>query len=197
MLWLISTPTYVLLLASRISGNELSQYDTLFGRTMLLLVVVEFFADQQQWNYHNAKGAYSKTAKVPSEYNYTREQLDRGFNTSGLWAISRHPNFFAEQSFWVCLYQWSCMESWTYINWAFAGAFGYLILFQASTWLTELISAGKYPEYKVYQERVGKFLPKANTKTMSAPQNEKEKKKVKDAKAGKGSLKLGKASSKK
>jgi len=40
------------------------------------------------------------------------------------------------------------------------GAASYLILFQASTWFTELVSAGKYPDYKVYQKRVGKFLPK-------------------------------------
>jgi steroid 5-alpha reductase family enzyme len=156
---------------------------------MVVIVVAEWFADQQQWNYHKAKGTYTKTAKVPSDMKYTREQLDRGFNTSGLWAWSRHPNFAAEQSFWVCLYQWCCMESGTYFNWAGAGAFGYLILFQASTWLTELLSAGKYPEYKVYQERVGKFLPKAMTKSMEAPQNAKEKEKVKQAKAGKGALK--------
>lgn len=35
----------------------------------------------------------------------------------------------------------------------------YLILFQASTWLTELITAKKYPDYQQYQARVGKFLP--------------------------------------
>ncbi|KAJ4361827.1 hypothetical protein N0V83_010768 [Neocucurbitaria cava] len=186
LLWLITTPTYILLLTSRITGNETSSYDSLFGRTMLVLVVIEYFADQQQWNYHKAKGAYQESAKVPSEHKYTREQLDRGFNTSGLWAWSRHPNFAAEQSFWVALYQWSCMESWTYLNWTGAGAFGYLILFQASTWLTELLSAGKYPEYKVYQERVGKFLPKAGTKSMEAPQSENEKQKVQAAKAGKG-----------
>ncbi|KAH7082300.1 hypothetical protein FB567DRAFT_551269 [Paraphoma chrysanthemicola] len=189
LLWLITTPTYILLLSSRVAGNELSSWDSFFGRTMLFLVVVEFFADQQQWNYHKAKTAYSKTAKVPSDKKYTREQLDRGFNTSGLWAWSRHPNFAAEQSFWVCLYQWCCMESWTYLNWAGVGAFGYLILFQASTWLTELLSSGKYPEYKVYQQRVGKFLPKANTKGMEAPHNAKEKEKVQQAKAGKGALK--------
>lgn len=156
---------------------------------MLLVVVFEFFADGQQWAYHQAKAAYNKTAKVPADKRYTREQLDRGFNTTGLFAWSRHPNFAAEQAFWVCLYQWACLESWTYINWTCAGAFGYLILFQASTWLTELLSAGKYPEYKVYQERVGKFLPKANTKSMDAPHTAKEKQKVKDAKAGKGALK--------
>ncbi|KAF1940311.1 hypothetical protein EJ02DRAFT_424079 [Clathrospora elynae] len=94
-----------------------------------------------------------------------------------------------EQAFWVGLYQWGCMESGTYVNWTGAGAFGYLILFQASTWLTELLSAGKYPEYKVYQERVGKFLPKIGTKCMELPQSATEKQKVQDAKAGKGAMK--------
>jgi steroid 5-alpha reductase family enzyme len=129
------------------------------------------------------------SAKVPTDKKYTREQLDRGFNTTGLFAWSRHPNFAAEQTFWVMLYQWCCMETETYANWAGVGALGYLILFQASTWLTELLSAGKYPEYKVYQERVGKFLPKLVTKSMEEPQTEKEKKKVQDAKAGKGAMK--------
>lgn len=45
-------------------------------------------------------------------------------------------------------------------NWTFLGAMSYLILFQASTWFTELITAGKYPDYAEYQQRVGKFLPK-------------------------------------
>lgn len=39
------------------------------------------------------------------------------------------------------------------------GALSYLLLFQGSTWLTERISSQKYPEYRVYQERVGRFLP--------------------------------------
>lgn len=190
LLWLITTPTYILLLNSRIKGNALATHDTLFGRAMLVVVVLEFFADQQQWNYHAAKAAYGKTAKVPSEYKYTREELDRGFNTSGLWAWSRHPNFAAEQAFWVFLYQWCCLDSETFFNWTGAGALGYLILFQSSTWLTELISAGKYPEYKVYQNRVGKFLPRLFTTNMSVKHTPKEKQKVADARPGKGSLKL-------
>lgn len=52
------------------------------------------------------------------------------------------------------------------MNWSVAGAIGYLALFQGSTAFTEYISKGKYPEYKVYQERVGKFLPKAKTRSM-------------------------------
>lgn len=53
------------------------------------------------------------------------------------------------------------------------GAMGYLLLFQASTWLTELISADKYPEYNDYQSRVGKFLPKLWSVGVDAENNEK------------------------
>lgn len=34
-----------------------------------------------------------------------------------------------------------------------------VMLFQGSTWLTELLTAGKYPEYKAYQRQVGVLLP--------------------------------------
>ena len=33
------------------------------------------------------------------------------------------------------------------------------MLFQGSTWLTELITSGKYPEYRDYQRSVGMFVP--------------------------------------
>jgi hypothetical protein len=33
------------------------------------------------------------------------------------------------------------------------------MLFQGSTWLTELITSGKYPEYSEYQRSVGMFAP--------------------------------------
>ena len=45
-------------------------------------------------------------------------------------------------------------------NWTSVGVISLMAVFQGSTWLTELITARKYPEYPVYQERVGKFLPK-------------------------------------
>ena len=129
-----------------------------FSRVMVGLVVVEYFADGQQWNYHQAKDYYQKTAKVPA--GWTRAQMDRGFNTTSLWGYSRHPNFAAEQSIWVILYLWGCYETGQYWNWTVVGMISYLSVFQGSTPLTEWVSAGKYPEYKAYQERVGKFLPK-------------------------------------
>lgn len=121
------------------------------------MVLVSAAADQQQWHYQNAKKDYQKTAKVPA--NFEQADLDRGFITKGLWAYSRHPNFAAEQTFWVLLYQWCCLVSGSMVNWTAIGAVSYLILFQASTWFTELVSAKKYPEYKLYQKQTAKFYP--------------------------------------
>jgi len=158
LLFSITTPTYILLLASRLTGLQMQTTDIVIARLLMACVLFEFFADQQQWDFHQAKNQYQSTAKVPPKY--TRAEMDRGFGTSGLWRYSRHPNFLAEQTIWVLLYQWCCYETNTLFNYAAVGAASYLILFQSSTWLTEKISAGKYPEYKEYQQRVGKFLPK-------------------------------------
>ena len=57
----------------------------------------------------------------------------------------------------------------------------YLILFQASTWFTELITRGKYPEYKEYQQRVGKFLPRLSTDLPGDFSDQKVKPKVEKA----------------
>ena len=94
---------------------------------------------------------------MPDEF--TAQELDLGFNTTGFWAYSRHPNFAAEQGIWLALYEYGCFQSNSTMNWTFAGAALYLAVFQGSTPITEAISAGKYPEYKQYQARVGRFLP--------------------------------------
>ncbi|KAI9717734.1 MAG: hypothetical protein M1812_004463 [Candelaria pacifica] len=161
LLFSITTPTYALLLASKITGNESTTADLLFSRGLVGCVLMAFFADQQQWNFQNAKKDYQKTAKVPSKFQ--QEDLDRGFLVTGLWSWSRHPNFAAEQTTWVLLYQWACYTTDTFYNWTIIGSICYLILFQASTWFTELVTAKKYPEYAEYQQRVGKFLPRLST----------------------------------
>lgn len=158
----LTTPTYVLLLTLRLAGPtsravSWNLEDTVASTMMLIFIAISFVADQQQWRYHLAKAEYQKKAKVPS--GWERADLDRGFLSKGLFAYSRHPNFAAEQSFWVTLYLWSCLATGTWYNWSGIGAISYLCLFQSSTWLTELLSARKYPEYRLYQSQVGKFLP--------------------------------------
>jgi protein-S-isoprenylcysteine O-methyltransferase Ste14 len=112
-------------------------------------------------DFQTAKRLYLRTGNVP--YKLDKEDLDRGFVVTGLWSWSRHPNFAAEQAIWVVLYQWTCFVTQTAYNWTIIGAVSYLTLFQASTWFTELISAGKYSQYGEYRQRVGKFLPKLFT----------------------------------
>ena len=107
--------------------------------------------------FQTAKKSYQTTAKVPK--GWTREKLERGFNTSGLWAYSRHPNFTAEQTIWVTLAVWSSLVTGVSNNWAAVGMVGYLLVFAGSTPLTEKISSDKYPEYALYQAKVGKFFP--------------------------------------
>lgn len=158
----VTTPTYVLLLTGRLASNSSltpswTSRDTVAAGVMVAAIATSFVADQQQWNFHQAKSHYRDTARVP--HGYKRADLDRGFLTRGLWAYSRHPNFTAEQTVWVTLYVWSCLATGTWYNWTGIGAASYLFLFQSSTWLTELLSSQKYPDYKLYQRDVGKFLP--------------------------------------
>ncbi|KAK3944637.1 hypothetical protein QBC46DRAFT_373908 [Diplogelasinospora grovesii] len=156
LLFALAAPTYVLLLATQFEPN-VTNADLAYVAIELGLVATEFIADQQQWDFHAAKREYQETAKVP--HGYTQAELDRGFLASGLWGFSRHPNFAAEQSIWFILYQWGCFGTKVLYNWTAIGPSFLLLLFQGSTWLTELITSGKYPEYTEYQRRVGMFVP--------------------------------------
>lgn len=100
---------------------------------------------------------YQKSAKVPQ--GYKQASLDLGFITSGLWAYSRHPNFAAEQAIWFFVYHWGTYASRSLYNWTLTGPCVLFMVFQGSTWLTEVISSSKYPEYSEYQRQVGMFVP--------------------------------------
>jgi steroid 5-alpha reductase family enzyme len=52
LLFLITTPTYVMLLASRFSG-KMATADIISARVIMGLILVAFFADQQQWGTHD------------------------------------------------------------------------------------------------------------------------------------------------
>ncbi|KAJ4268717.1 hypothetical protein NW762_002785 [Fusarium torreyae] len=153
-------PAYAILLSTKFEQN-VTIADYVYFLAMVGLVYSEWVSDGQQWDYHAAKHQYQAEAKVPKNFKYTQADLDRGFNTSGLWAYSRHPNFAAEQMVWFVLYQWSCFATRNIYSYTFTGAAALIFLFQGSTWLTELITVGKYSEYPAYQKQVGMFMPKS------------------------------------
>ena len=74
-----------------LSPVSLSLLDILISVTFLLLVLVETVADNQQEDFQNEKYRQLRSGKtVESPYSL-------GFVTWGLFSISRHPNYLAEQ----------------------------------------------------------------------------------------------------
>ncbi|KAJ5239430.1 Protein of unknown function DUF1295 [Penicillium chermesinum] len=172
----ITAPTYVFVLLAQSQDPEVFGLpDLAISRALFFLIIVEYFADQQQWEFQTAKRDYQKNARVADIYKdqYSPEDLERGFVVSGLWSWSRHPNFLCEQAIWVGLYLWAAFRTKTYFQWAGLGALGYVLIFQASTPLTEAISASKYPEYREYQARVGRFLPSWSVEAKTEPSGKK------------------------
>ena len=138
ILFLITTPMYAL------SQIELpfGLADFALAALFLGLLTLETVADQQQWNFHQAKKRGEKT----------------GFLNTGLFSISRHPNFFAEQSQWWVIFLFSAVQvGFNEYNWI--GALVLTGLFIGSTRFTEQISLSKYPEYANYQKTVSAVIP--------------------------------------
>lgn len=130
--------------------------DAVAAVLMFGFIVYETVADEQQWAFHSKKwkmlNAGQKLEDLPAPYN-------KGFNTIGLWNVSRHPNYLAEQSIWVSLYIFSIGAGIGIINWSMIGALLLIVLFIASTSLAEEISSSKYPEYPDYCKKVNKYFP--------------------------------------
>lgn len=130
--------------------------DAVAAVLMFSFIVYETVADEQQWAFHSKKwkmlNAGQKLEDLPAPYN-------KGFNTIGLWNVSRHPNYLAEQSIWVSLYIFSIGAGIGIINWSMIGALLLIVLFIASTSLAEEISSSKYPEYPDYCKKVNKYFP--------------------------------------
>jgi len=110
------------------------------------LLVGETVADQQQWNFQRAKSAGGK-------------DFSPRFLQTGLWRLSRHPNFFFEQAQWWTLFFFGAVASGSLLQWTIVGAVLLTLLFIGSTNFTEGISRSKYPEYEQYQAVTSPIVP--------------------------------------
>jgi steroid 5-alpha reductase family enzyme len=134
-------------------GKPLSWIDFLLGGVVVMLVILETIADQQQWNFHKVKNRMKQTGEpLP-------EKFKKGFVDSGLWGIVRHPNYSAEQAIWIVFYFFSVSATGIWMNWSVTGAILLILLFWGSSNFSESISAGKYPDYGTYQKKVPRFIP--------------------------------------
>lgn len=126
--------------------------DYLLAAVYVGFVVLEFIADQQQYDFQTEK--YRRINN-----NLPLDEYAHGFVRTGLWSKVRHPNYAAEQSIWVVFYLFSVVATGEWINWSLAGCVLLIILFKGSSDFSEDLSAKKYPDYKDYQKRVPRFIP--------------------------------------
>ncbi|MFN3194199.1 MAG: DUF1295 domain-containing protein [Aureliella sp.] len=147
---LITLPSVVALNSNTV---PLGMLDYAIAIVMLGLIVFEAIADKQQWDFQVRKRATILAA------DESKAETGKGFLDKGLWAWSRHPNYFAEQAIWISFYFFSVSASGQWINWTILGALLLILLFRGSSAFSEEISAGKYSEYADYQQRVSRFLP--------------------------------------
>ena len=140
------------ILAAWQGNSELNNFDYLIAAFMLLFILTETIADQQQYNFQTKK---YKKINLGEKLN---GEFEDGFISSGLWKYSRHPNFASEQLIWITYYFFSVSATGKFINWSIIGCLLLVILFYNSAKFSEGISDKKYPKYKEYQKKVPIFI---------------------------------------
>jgi steroid 5-alpha reductase family enzyme len=130
-------------------GAPFGVVDLLLAVLFLAFTVGETIADQQQWNFHRFKRAELAAGRTPQP----------AFATTGLFSISRHPNFFFEQAQWWVLFFMGALAAGSVLQWTVLGPVLLTLLFVGSTIFTESITASKYPDYADYQKRVSPVVP--------------------------------------
>jgi len=123
--------------------------DVALAVVFLLFTTGETIADQQQWDFQQWKKAERAAGREPNPR----------FLTTGLFRISRHPNFFFEQAQWWVLFFIGCAAAGSLWQWTVIGAALLTVLFIGSTRFTEQISLSRYPEYADYQRTTSVQVP--------------------------------------
>ncbi len=155
LLLLITLPAYT---AVRHRGG-FGVLDIIATVLFLGLLAGEFIADQQQWNFHAWKRAEVAAGRTP----------DPQFCRSGLFRVSRHPNFFFEQAQWWIIFAFGAIAAGSVLQPTVLGAALLTGLFIGSTRFTEQISTSKYPEYADYQASTSAVIPWFPKRATSAP----------------------------
>jgi steroid 5-alpha reductase family enzyme len=132
-------PTYVVLTRTDRPLGWLDAVATVVG---LGAVALSFVADLQM-------------------YRFARVRQPGQAMDQGLWAWSRHPNYFGELSFWVSLALFGLAAAPDTWWWIFAGSLAMYLMFQfASIPMMEQRSLERRPSYQDVIDRVPRFVPR-------------------------------------
>ena len=87
---------------------------------------------------------------------------------TGLWSLSRHPNYFFEWCIWIAYFVFACASPWGWLSVICPAAMLYLLLHVTGIPMTEEQSIrSRSDAYRDYQRRVSAFVPWFPTKTRS------------------------------
>jgi steroid 5-alpha reductase family enzyme len=139
--------TLPMLLAIDPVNATIGPIDLIATGLLLIFLAIETIADEQQWRFQKSKATNA-------------EARQKGFIDTGLWSLSRHPNYLGEQAIWAVFYLFSVAATGRWLNWTIAGPLLLMLLFQGSANFSEGISAKKYPGYAEYVKRVPRFIPR-------------------------------------
>ena len=155
LIWAFSVLPLYVVWHERKHSSSLNGVDVAASLVFLAALALEVWTDETQFAFQTRKHALSARARADAGGD-----LARGFcSSSGPFRYSRHANFFAEQSIWWCLCGFAVAAGAPLIHWSAVGALLLSGLFQGSTYMTEYLSASKYPAYFAYQETTSRLLP--------------------------------------
>jgi steroid 5-alpha reductase family enzyme len=125
----------------------------------IAFVAIEAAADAQRRAYHGRKAAAARSGEAGAYLEAPDEEVAQGFVSSGLFRLSRHPNYFGELGFWWCVFAMGCLAGGAVVHWTILGPLALSAVFAGSTMFTESITASKYPAYAEYRRRTSVLVP--------------------------------------
>ncbi len=146
LVFLFTSPLHV---AWQAQGTALGLLDAAGAVLFLALLAIETVSDEQMWAFQQDKKARVARGEV----------VDPPFFTRGLYAWSRHPNYFGELGQWWVFPLFAVAASGAWLTWTWAGPFVLTALFMGSIRFTEAISASRYPSYADYQRTTAMLIP--------------------------------------
>jgi len=129
--------------------RPLGALDVVAAVLFLAMLAGETIADQQQWNFQTWKAAERAAGREPRPR----------FLQSGLFGLSRHPNYFFEIAQWWVIFFFGAIAAASVLQWTVIGAVLLSTLFIGSTVFTERISKSRYEEYSDYQATTSAVIP--------------------------------------
>lgn len=146
LIWLFTAPVHI---AWEHPGAALNWIDAVAALVFIVLFIGETVGDEQMWRFQQ-----EKKRRIAAG-----EEVAKGFMSTGLFTLCRHPSYICELGMWWSFYWFAIAASGDLVNWTGLGFILLTALIIGSTRLAESISLSKYPDYADYQASLPRLVP--------------------------------------